>query len=180
MNKNINPYAGVILAVVFVFFASVIGVNNKAVTLETNIQESKSGIGIQEKRQHDLIKQLVQVVEHGANYDSSTQISVAQLRSTAENNVGEAMSVIMAVAEAYPDLKANSLYVQLMTEISISENLKAQYRSAYNRDVKLYQVHVAKYPNSAFLNLAGYSVMKFEFLEFDELELTVPDDLLSE
>jgi len=159
-------------AVVAVLCASIIFTNNTAIGYEQNIQESKSGIEIQQKRQHDLIPRLVDVVEHAAKYEQSTQTEIAKLRTSGQTaNVESALAVIHAVAEAYPQLQANQDYLQLMTEMSLSENLIAQYRATYNSDVKSYKTFVRRFPNRLFLNISGYEIQSYEYLEFKDVEL---------
>jgi LemA protein len=177
MNKN-QTIIAVVLAVVILLSSIFIAVPNKAIGLEEDIATSKSGIQIQENRQHDLIKQLVQVVEALSSFEANTQTSIAELRSAAETgDVAQAMTAINAVAEAYPDLKSNEAYLQLMTEMAISENLKKQYREAYNDDVRKYRTFVRKFPNRGILAFTGYEVLEFSYLEFEEVE--IPDTLFT-
>ncbi len=93
-------------------------------------------------------------------------------------NVAEAVTAINVVAEAYPQLGANASYVQLMTELSISENLKAQYRVAYNDNVQGYSRFVRRFPTSMLLGIMGYEVQDYNYLEFDNTEL--PTQLFTE
>ena len=75
--------------------------------------------------------------------------------------------MINAVAEAYPQLKSNENYKQLMTELSATENLIAQTRTNYNTWVTQYNSYVRKFPNKGILNLLGYETQRFEKLTFD-------------
>lgn len=173
--SNAKLYVGIFSGILGVIVASIIYVNNVAIGYENNIDESKSGIQVQEKRQHDLILRLVDVVASGANYEKETQTKIAELRASDNIDINQALTFISAVAENYPDLKANVLYSQLMTELAISENLKAQYRDTYNRDVKLYKVFVRKFPNKQYLSLVGYEIKDYDYLEFNNTDL--PDNL---
>lgn len=80
----------------------------------------------------------------------------------------EAKSVIAsvnAVAEQYPDLKSQSNYGQLMTEISLMENHLAQSKKSFNEFVRDYNRYVRKFPTSAFLGWSGYETVKFDYYE---------------
>jgi LemA protein len=72
----------------------------------------------------------------------------------------------MAVAEAYPDLKANENYKELMNELSITENLIAEYRSNFNAQVRSYNRYVRKFPTRIFLDMLGYEVQDYKYLDY--------------
>lgn len=76
-------------------------------------------------------------------------------------------SMIQAVAEAYPELKSNENYKELMNELATTENLIANYRSNYNNWIKNYSQYVRKFPNKQILNMLGYKVMSCTYLEYD-------------
>lgn len=170
---------GICVAVVLFFVGLMVSANNKAIGYEEAIKNAQSGIEVQEKRQYDLITKLVQVVEANSNFEANTQLAIVEARSALKSgNVDEAITAINIVAEAYPQLGANATYVQLMTELSISENLKAQYRVAYNDNVQGYSRFVRRFPASMFLGLMGYEVQDYNYLEFDNTDL--PDQLFTE
>ena len=77
------------------------------------------------------------------------------------------MSLINAVAEAYPDLKSNENYKELMNELATTENLIANTRTNYNKWVSKYNTHVKKFPNRQILNFLGYEVAEYQKLTFD-------------
>ena len=102
----------IILGVVFAIIILIVGIfaskNNSVITLEEQIQESKSAINIQEKRREDLIYNLVDTVKSYAKYEQDTLTKVVEARSAATNGKFEdAKTLILAVAEQYPELKAN-------------------------------------------------------------------------
>jgi LemA protein len=172
---------GIVLSVVLLFVASVVSTNNTAIGYEQNIKESQSGIKVQLERQHDIILQLVQVVQQASKFESGTQENIAKLRSAATDaqngNIEQVNVAIKAVAEAYPQLQANSTYLQLMTEMSVSENLVTNYRNTYNDDVKNYQRFTKRFPARSFLVLAGYEVQDYQYLDFNATDTTLPDNL---
>lgn len=170
--KTVYIVVGAIVAVLLLIWVSVVSTSNTAIGYEEAIKNAKSGIQVQEKRQYDLVTKLVQVVEANSKFESSTQLAVVQARSSLKSgNVASAALAINAVAEQYPDLKANAAYIQLMTELSVSENLKAQFRTAYNDNVQEYNRFVRRFPNSTFLSWMGYEVISYQYLEFEETDL---------
>jgi LemA protein len=70
------------------------------------------------------------------------------------------------VSEAYPELKSNENYKELMNELSITENLIAEYRSNYNKQVKEYNRYIRKFPTRFFLNILGYEVRGYTYLDY--------------
>lgn len=73
--------------------------------------------------------------------------------------------MITAVAEAYPELKSNENYKTLMNELSMTENMIAEYRSNYNKQIKEYKRYVRKFPTRQFLGLLGYEVQEYYYLD---------------
>ncbi len=78
------------------------------------------------------------------------------------------IAAVNAVAEQYPDLKSQTNYGQLMTDISLMENHLAQSKKAYNEFVRDYNRHCRKFPTSVFLGWTGYEVVKYDYYEADE------------
>lgn len=161
-------------SIIFLLIASFISANNTAIGYEQNIEQSLSGIQVQQQRQKSIILQLVQVVEQASKFESETQTEIAKLRTTANGgnvDVDQAQVMISAVAEAYPQLQTNQTYIQLMNEMSVSENLVASYRNTYNSDVKNYKRFVQRFPARMFLAMSGYDVKDYSYLEFSNTEL---------
>lgn len=174
-----NIVIGICVAVVLLFGGLMVSANNKAIGYEESIKNSLSGIQVQEKRQYDLVTKLVQVVEANSNFEANTQLKIVEARSSLKSgNIAGATMAINVVAEAYPQLGANASYIQLMTELSISENLKSQYRISYNDNVQGYSRFVRRFPASMFLGIMGYQVQEYSYLEFDNTDL--PDQLFAE
>lgn len=147
-------------------------VHNKAVSLEERILSYESGIQIQEQRQRDLIPQLVKTVLSYTDHESSTLEEVTKLRSFGTTqSVDQTLAQINVIVEAYPELKANKLYSDLMTEMTISENIKKQYRELYTSGVREYRAYVRKIPNRWVLSLLGYEPIESSYLEFESVPL---------
>lgn len=171
--------AGIVLGVILLFIGMFAGTNNTAISLEEQIKESKSAIKIQEKRREDLIYNLVDAVESYNKHEQDTMTKIVEARTKASNGqVEEAQVLISAVAEQYPELKSNENYKTLMTELSTTENLIAQYRENYNIQVKQYNKYVKKFPNSMILNMMGYDKLDNNYLEYEASE-SAPRDLFN-
>lgn len=179
MEFNIKSWqivVGLLVALVVFAIASTISINNTAIGYDETIQNAKSGIDVQSKREYDLVTKLVQVVEANSQYEKETLLAVTQARASLKTgNVSSAALAINAVAEQYPELKANSSYTQLMTELATSENLKTQYRNTYNDSVQNYDQFVRRFPNGAVLRWVGYEAVKYGYLTFEDTNL--PDQL---
>lgn len=83
------------------------------------------------------------------------------------------------MSEAYPELKSDSNYKELMNELSITENLIAEYRSNYNKQIKEYNRYVRKFPTRLFLNRLGYETQNYTYLDYDA-PVDAPQDLFKE
>ena len=88
-------------------------------------------------------------------------------------------TAITAVSEAYPELKSNENYKELMNELSITENLIAEYRSNYNRQIKEYNRYVRKFPTRIFLDILGYEIQEYSYLDYDA-PVDAPQNLFEE
>lgn len=167
MKKTNLIIIGIILAFILMIIGMFVSVNNKAIGLEEQINSAKASIEVQEKRRVDLVYNLVDTVQEYAKHESKTLTDVVNARTQASTgNIDEAKMVINAVAEQYPDLKANENYKQLMTELALTENLIAEQRNNFNAQIKSYNKHVRKFPNSAILNMMGYERVNVEYTEY--------------
>lgn len=175
--KKLLIAGGIILGIIMLFVCMFIGTNNTAINLEEQIKESKSAINVQEKRREDLLYNLVDTVESYNKYEQDTMTKIVEARAKASSGqVEEAQVLINAVAEQYPELKSNEHYKTLMNELSTTENLIAQYRENYNIQVKQYNKHIKKFPNSTILDMMGYEKLDNNYLEYDASE-NAPRDL---
>ena len=87
---------------------------------------------------------------------------------------------IAAVAEAYPELKSNENYKELMNELSTTENMILQYRTAYNNEVRAYKKYVRKFPYKQILGIMGYEVINYNYLEYSEEDRQPVSNLFGE
>lgn len=166
----------VILSAIFI----VQNAQNSAFVLETQIDTAESDIKIQEKRRTDLIPNLVDCVKDYNDHEYQTLMDVVKSRGTdSDVDSAEIKTMINAVAEAYPELKSDTNYKNLMNELTITENLIAEYRSNYNKQVKEYNKYVRKFPTRNFLELLGYDVQEYQYLDYDA-PVDAPQNLFSE
>lgn len=167
-----------ILAVVLLLVFSIQGAQNRAFVLEEQVNTAYSDIDIQEKRRVDLVYNLADCVKEYDKHEAETLIAIIEKRSS-ESSSTEATTAIQVVAEAYPELKSNENYKQLMKELSITENLIAEYRSNYNKQIKEYNKYVRKFPARVFLNILDYELKDFAYLEYNAPS-TAPQNLFGD
>lgn len=143
------------------------GVQNKAISLEEQILSARSDIEVQEKRRIDLIGNLVDTVKAYDKYEYETLKAVVDGRNSKDTTITDITTMITATAEAHPQLKSSENYKQLMTELSVTENMIAEYRGNYNSQIKSYNRYVRKFPNAKILKFLGYETMEYKYLEYD-------------
>lgn len=167
-NKTTWIILGIILAVILLFVCIFAGANNKAVFLEEQINGAQANINVAEKRRVDLVYNLVDAVQAYQDYEGKTLEAITEARTSADSgNIEEAKLSINAVAEAYPELKANENYQQLMNELAMTENQIAQYRNNYNEQVRAYNKMIRSFPNNIILSILGYEKVEVVYTDYD-------------
>ena len=153
----------IILAVIAIFFFYGISIYNRLVKLKTMVEEAWSSIDVMLKKRHDLIPNLVETVKGYATHERATLDSVTRARAAAmgantiqekevaEKNLNQAMMNLNAVAEQYPDLKANQNFLKLQDELASTENQILTARTRFNESVQKYNNYILVFPNSIFL-----------------------------
>lgn len=167
-----------IVAVVLMIVFGIQSSQNKAIALEEQVNTASSDIKVQEKRRVDLVYNLADCVKQYDKHESETLMAVAEGRGTA-GDIENVTTVLTAVAEAYPELKSNENYKTLMNELSMTENMIAEYRSNYNKQVKEYKRYVRKFPTRVFLGMLGYESQEYEYLNYSA-PVDAPQDLFKE
>jgi LemA protein len=165
-----------------------VGVYNTLVKLRNRFENAFSQIEVQLKRRYDLIPNLVETVKGYMAHEKGTLEAVINARNQAvgavkaaaaapgdaaamtalagaENAVGQTLGRLFALAEAYPDLKANQNMAQLTEELTSTENKVAFSRQAYNDSVTAYNTYRQSFPPVFFANMFGHSE-DAELLEF--------------
>ena len=155
-----------ILAIVLLCVFAVQGTQNKAFTLEEQVNTAQSDIRVQEKRRVDLVYNLADCVMQYDKHEAETLTAIVDGRGSS-GDIENVATAITAVSEAYPELKANENYKELMNELSITENLIAEYRSNFNKQVKEYNRYVRQFPARLFLNILGYEMQTYDYLDYN-------------
>ena len=146
---------------------------NGFVTLKAQIEEEWSQIDVQLKRRIDLIPNLVESVKGYAKHEKSVFENVTKARSAlmkadtpetmakASDTLTGALKSLFAVAENYPQLRANENFLQLQRELSDTEDKVAYARQFYNSTVMDYNVKVRVFPNALIANAFGFKEQPF-------------------
>ena len=169
--------AGIISVIMLCVFW-VQGAQNTAFSMEESVNTALADINVQEKRRVDLVYNLADCVMQYDKHEAETLKAVVDGRGST-GDIENVTTAITAVSEAYPDLKSNENYKELMNELSMTENLIAEYRSNYNQQVKEYNRYVRKFPTRLFLNMLGYEVIDFGYLEYNA-PIDAPQNLFGE
>ncbi len=170
----------VLLALAVIIAAWAIGIYNRFVTLTARAAEAWADIDVQLKRRYDLIPNLVETVKGYAAHESSTLEKVTEMRTramnaktTAEHSAADgmlagALKSIFAVAENYPDLKANQNFLELQRELSDTENKLQAARRFYNTTVMELNASLKMFPNSLIAGFGSFAARDyFELAEAD-------------
>jgi LemA protein len=165
MKKIIIVLVGII-SVIAMSISWVQSAQNKAFSLEEQVNTADSDIKVQEKRRVDLIYNLVDCVKQYDKHEAETLKAIVDGRGSA-GDIENATTAITAVTEAYPELKSNENYKELMNELSMTENLIAEYRSNYNKQIKEYNRYVRKFPTRMFLSILGYENQEYAYLDYN-------------
>ena len=172
------------IAVVAVLALFIISVYNGLVKERMQTQEAWSQIDVQLKRRNDLLPNLIETVKGYGKYEQATLEKVTQLRSQVASAVSPAeamqasdaltrqISGIFAVAESYPDLKANTNYLKLQEELTNTENKIAYSRQLYNSVTSNYNVKLETFPTNLIAGIFGFKAA--DFLTTPEEEKAVP------
>ena len=157
--------AGVV-AVILLGIFGIQGAQNQAFVLEESVNTASSDIKVQEKRRVDLVYNLADCVKQYDKHEAETLSAIVEGRGSARD-IENVTTAISAVAEAYPELKSNENYKELMNELSITENLIAEYRSNYNKEIKEYNRYIRKFPTRIFLSWLGYESQNYTYLDYN-------------
>lgn len=155
-----------ILAMTLMVVVGIQGVQNKAIALEEQVSSADADIKVQEKRRVDLVYNLVDCVKQYDKHEADTLTAIVEKRGSA-GDIEDVTTAITAVSEAYPELKSNENYKELMNELSVTENLIAEYRNNYNKQIKEYKRYVRKFPARVFLDMLGYEIQDYTYLDYD-------------
>jgi len=162
----------IIVAIVAVLVV-IAGIYNSLVRAKVRVDEAWSDITVQMKRRADLIPNLINTVKGYAKHEKDVFENVTKARADtlsaqgpaeaakAENGFQQALKSIFAVAEAYPELKAQEGFVNLQKELSDTEDKVAYSRQFYNSVVRDYNQKLVVFPSNMIGNILGFTQEKF-------------------
>ena len=176
-----------IIAVVVVIIIIAIPVSsyNSLVSLQMTVEEQSSNIDTQLQRRMDLIPNLVKTVKGFTEHETEVFDAVTSARenmmaadnmtekSAANEEMVGALNNLIAIAEAYPELKSDTVYVGLMDELSGTENRISYARTEYNATVTSYNTAIRRFPGNIFANIFGFE--KADFFAAAEGAQEVPE-----
>jgi LemA protein len=163
--------AFVVVIILLIFWF--IGVYNRLVGLRNRVDTQWAQIDVELKRRYDLVPNLVETVKGYAAHERETLQKVIEARQqainaktveeqgAAENMLTSALRSIFALAEAYPDLKANQNFLQLQDELSALETVIATARAAFNESVLPYNNVVQMFPSNIVAGMSGFSLREY-------------------
>ncbi|MCB2067721.1 MAG: LemA family protein [Erythrobacter sp.] len=165
------------LVVVAVLAFMAIGIYNRLVGLRQNVNQGVADIDAQLRQRHDLIPNLVNTVKGYATHEQETFEQVIKARNAAaagsinsgdEAQLKVALDRVLALAEAYPELKANTNFQELQRELTDVEDMLAAARRALNAAVSRYNTARESFPAVLFASAMGFQTADFHRLEHSE------------
>jgi LemA protein len=170
----------ILVGVAVVLFMYLIGTYNSFVVLKTRIQEAISGIDVQLKRRADLIPNLIETVKGYAKHEKEVFENVTKARSAlmkaegphdkaaADNMLTASLKSLFAVAEAYPNLRANENFQDLQRQLEDTEDKIAYSRQFMNTNVLEYNAKIDMFPSNLIASMFNFK--KYEFFDIDDEE----------
>ena len=170
----------ILIIVIAVGTIWIIAIYNGLIRLKNQVDEAWSDIEVQLKRRYDLIPNLVSTVKGYAGHEKEVFEKVTEARTRAmgagtaedkaqaENMLSGALKTLFAVAENYPDLKANQNFLELQRELTDTEDKIQASRRFYNGNVRDFNTKIEVFPNNIFAGILGFA--KRIFFDMDEKE----------
>ena len=175
----------IILAIVAVIAIVLVVIYNQLVTLRQRVQNAWSQIDVQLQRRFDLIPNLVETVKGYMTHEQETLTKVTDLRSSwadaktveqkaeLEGQLTDTLKTIMAVAENYPNLKADQSFNNLQAELSDTENKISYSRQFYNDTVTMYNTKLETFPSNLVAGMFGFKASTLFNVDNDEAKKAV-------
>ncbi len=160
----------ILLIIIVAIIIAIIAIYNSLVTLRQRVKNAWSQIDVQLQRRFDLIPNLIETVKGYMEHESDVLTKVTELRSSwanaktvdekakLDNQLSESLKTIMAVAEGYPDLKANQNFSELQTELTNTENKISYSRQFYNDTVTRYNTKLELFPSNIIASMFNFKV----------------------
>ena len=174
------PIIGIVIIILALFIIYFIVAYNGSIRAKNRVQEAWADIDVQLKRRYDLIPNLMESVKGYMQHERETIESVTEARTNAmaneaSGNVGESiqaegaltstLKTLFAVAENYPELKADGNFLELQRELSDTENKIQASRRFYNATVRDFNTQVESFPSNAIAQIFKFG--KFELYDLD-------------
>lgn len=185
---HIIPGSSVYVLIILIILAGIISytisIYNELVTKRNQVKSSWSKIDVQLKRRTDLIPNLVEIVKGYAQHEKETFSQVSQARASLMNarniddiqksnsQLSRSLVNLFAIAERYPELKANTNFLNLQGQIQESEDKIAIYRERFNNFVLVYNNSCEQFPGNLVAQMFGFKTANF--IEISEDEKAVP------
>lgn len=162
----------IILAIIILIIIYAFILYNNFISLDNKVKEAFSTMDVYLKKRWDLIPNLVETVKGYAKYEEETLTRVTKLRNTVYNKMtndekiinneelSSDVSKIMALKEAYPELKANENFIDLSNKLTKIEDDIANARKYYNGTVRIYNNNVQMFPNNIFAKIFNYKTKR--------------------
>lgn len=176
----------IIIAIVVILLIYILVTYNGLVKLVNRVDEAFSTMDVYLKKRWDLIPNIVETVKGYANHEKETLKEVVELRNSSYDNmttndkvevnskISQRVSKLMAIAESYPELKANENFKDLSTQLTKVEDEIANARKYYNGTVRIYNNKVEIFPNNILAMIFGYkSKSMFEAMESERENVNI-------
>lgn len=178
-----NDILLIVLVIIIVVVSAILLMYNKLVRLRNNVKQSKSGIDVCLKQRFDLVPNLVQTVKGYAKHEEELYENIATLRSSYTGSqdlkTGETLNKqvnkLIAVAENYPELKANEQFLALQRSLEKIENQLQAARRIYNMSVTAYNNKIETVPSNLVASLFGFEQALLFNMEDSERKNIVVD-----
>ncbi len=163
----------IILIVIIALAVWAVMIYNNLVAMSQRTNQAFADVDVQLRQRHDLIPNLVETVKGYAAHERGTLEAVVKARNAAvsaqgpdqkvaaENMLTGALRQLFALAEAYPDLKANTNFLQLQSELADIENKLAASRRFFNNAVQEYNTGIQRFPAALFASTFGFAPQNF-------------------
>ena len=179
-----------IIILVIVGFIAILGLSitndyNSMINLRENVKTKEADIDVALKRRSDLIPNLVSTVKGYMNHEEKVIEDISNARENmlkantvqdkiqADSDLSKAINNLLVVVENYPDLKANTNFINLQDELAGTENRIATARRDYNSAVKEYNTLIVKFPNNIIASMFNFS--KADYFNADPAKVEVPN-----
>ena len=178
---------GVVLLVALLGFGSYVSTKNHLVELNQDVEQATSVVDVAQQRRLDLIPNLVASVKGYVKEEETVLTNIANARAgviaaqgnpagtvNANRRLDVALSPLLRLQEAYPNLKGNEQFVRLEDELAGTENRIAVARNRYNLSLRSYNVYVEQFPNSIWAGMAGYRPKEDLYYKGNPANATAP------